>query len=101
LYQGNKYKIVVMPSYGYPSETAAVARKKYGSDIELLVLDSGKFSLRSVAPISHIIARNFKGGGHPNASGGSFVYGFKEKWCLKLFGKVSGVDEFIKVVDTL
>lgn len=94
LYHG-KYTIAVMPAYGYPSETAAAARKELGCDMELLVFDSGRFSLRSVAPVSHLIAKKFGGGGHPNASGGAFTYGWKEKWMLKLLGKVSCADAFV------
>lgn len=94
-----KYTIAVMPAYGYPSETAAEARKELGCDMELLVFDTGKFSLRSVVPVSHLIAKQFNGGGHPNASGGSFAYGWKEKWMLKLFGRVSCAKEFAKTAE--
>ena len=96
-----KYIIAVMPAYGYPSETAAAARKELGCDMELLVFDNGKFSLRSVAPVSHLIAKRFNGGGHPNASGGSFTYGWKEKWMLKLFGRVSCAKEFVQTAETI
>ncbi|HJJ92246.1 MAG TPA: phosphoesterase [Methanocorpusculum sp.] len=99
IFQG-KYMIAVMPAYGYPSETAAEARKKLGCNMELLVFDTGKFSLRSVAPVSHIIARKFNGGGHPNASGGSFRYGWKERWMLKLFGHVTRAEKFVEVAET-
>ena len=94
-----KYTIAVMPAYGYPSEIAAEARKELGCDMELLLFDTGKFSLRSVAPVSHLIAKQFNGGGHPNASGGSFAYGWKEKWMLKLFGRVSCAKEFAKTAE--
>ncbi len=94
-----KYRIAVMPSYGYPSETAAEARKKLGTDIELLVFDNGKFSLRSVPDISHLIAREFHGGGHPNASGGNLNYGWKEKILFKLFHRISKQKEFLMVAE--
>lgn len=94
-----KYRIAVMPCYGYPSETAAEIRKQLNTDIELLVFDNGKFSLRSVPEISHLIAREFNGGGHPNASGGSFPYGLKEKLLFKLFHKVAGKDAFLAVTE--
>ncbi len=94
-----KYKIVIMPSYGYPSETAADVRKQLGSDIELLVFDNGKFSIRSVPEISHLIAREFNGGGHPNASGGNLGYGWKEKVLFKLFRHVSKQKEFLAVAE--
>jgi len=96
-----KYTIAIMPSYGYPSETAAEARKQLGTDIELLVFDNGKFSLRSVPEISHLIAKQFGGGGHPNASGGNFNYTCWEKWMLKLFKKVSHADKFVSVAQNL
>ncbi|RBQ23644.1 MAG: hypothetical protein ALMCE001_16420 [Methanocorpusculum sp. MCE] len=96
-----KYTIAVMPAYGYPSETSAEARRQLGTDIELLVFDNGKFSLRSVPEISHLIAKQFGGGGHPNASGGSFNYTWKEKWMLKLFKKVSQKDKFIAAAENL
>jgi oligoribonuclease NrnB/cAMP/cGMP phosphodiesterase (DHH superfamily) len=96
-----KYIIAVMPAYGYPSETAAEARKEFECDMELLVFETGKFSLRSVAPVSHEIARQFNGGGHPNASGGNFVYGWKEKWMLKLFGQVAYAKRFVEIVEMM
>lgn len=99
IYDG-KYRTAIMPSYGYPSETAAEARKVLQTDIELLVFDNGKFSLRSKPDISHLIAREFHGGGHPNASGGNLGYGFKEKLLFKLFHKVSKQEEFLKAADT-
>ena len=98
IYDG-KYRIAVMPSYGYPSETAAEARKKLETDIELLVFDNGKFSLRSVPNISHLIAREFRGGGHPNASGGNLGYGWKEKLLFKLFHRISKQKEFLTVAE--
>ena len=98
VYNG-KYRIAIMPSYGYPSETAAEARKKLETDIELLVFDNGKFSLRSVPDISHLIAREFHGGGHPNASGGNLGYGWKEKILFKLFHKISKQKEFLTVAE--
>jgi len=94
-----KYRIAIMPAYGYPSETAAEARKVLKTEIELLVFDNGKFSLRSVPPISHLIAREFNGGGHPNASGGNLKYRFKERILFKLFHKVSGQKEFIDAAE--
>lgn len=98
IYSG-KYKIAVMPAYGYPSETAAAARVELSSDMEVLVFDNGKFSLRSVPPVSHLIAKEFGGGGHPNASGGSFQYGWKEKWMMKLLGKVSCGKFFARIAE--
>ncbi|HJJ36624.1 MAG TPA: phosphoesterase [Methanocorpusculum sp.] len=94
-----KYRVAVMPCYGYPSETAAETRRQLNTDIELLVFDNGKFSLRSVPAISHLIAREFNGGGHPNASGGSFPYACKERFLFKVFHKVSGKETFLAVTE--
>ncbi|HJJ54928.1 MAG TPA: phosphoesterase, partial [Methanocorpusculum sp.] len=94
-----KYRIAIMPCYGYPSETAAETRKQLNTEIELLVFDNGKFSLRSVPAISHLIAREFNGGGHPNASGGTFTYKFKEKFFFKFFHKVSGKAAFLAATE--
>ncbi|MEN6610983.1 MAG: phosphoesterase, partial [Methanoregulaceae archaeon] len=61
-------------------------RKEFNSQIEVLITPDGKFSLRSVPPISHLLARNFNGGGHPNASGGTFPFTFTDRllfWALK------------------
>ncbi|HJJ28370.1 MAG TPA: phosphoesterase [Methanocorpusculum sp.] len=96
VFDDGKYKIAVMPAYGYPSEAAAESRKKFGTDIELLVFDNGKFSIRSVPEISHMIAKEFGGGGHPNASGGSFNYTRWEKVKFKIFKKLSRVDKFVE-----
>ena len=84
---GSKYKLVISPMYGYPSETAAFLRKELDSDIEVLVSDSGKFSIRSVPPISHLIAREFGGGGHPHAAGGFFRFTLTDKILLKIMKK--------------
>ncbi len=94
-----KYRVAVMPCYGYPSETAAETRTKLNTDVELLVFDNGKFSLRSNPAISHLLAREFNGSGHPNASGGSFPYGFKEKILFRIFHKVSGKDTFLAATE--
>ena len=66
---GKKYRIAFAPLYGYPSETAHFIRGRKKTDIEVIIGKDGKFSLRSVPPISHLIAREFGGGGHPNAAG--------------------------------
>ncbi len=81
---GKKYRTVVSPLYGYPSETAAFIRKELSSDIEILVSDTGRFSIRSVPPVSHLIAREFGGGGHPNAAGGNFKFSIIDKLTLKI-----------------
>ena len=85
-----KYTIGFAPLYGYPSETAAAVRKHYNTDIEVIINGNGRFSVRSVQPISHLIARKFGGGGHPNAAGGSFPFSRLESflyWLLKRNGR--------------
>jgi oligoribonuclease NrnB/cAMP/cGMP phosphodiesterase (DHH superfamily) len=98
---GSKYRIVLAPLYGYPSETAARLRKDLSSDMEVLVSPAGRFSLRSVPPISHLIAREFNGGGHPNAAGGSFEFTLCEKFLFWLFGKNSKFDRFVSVAESI
>jgi oligoribonuclease NrnB/cAMP/cGMP phosphodiesterase (DHH superfamily) len=98
---GKKYRIVLAPLYGYPSETAALLRKDLSSDMEVLISPGGRFSLRSVPPISHLIAREFHGGGHPNAAGGSFEFSLWEKFLFWLFGKNSKFDRFVSVAETI
>jgi oligoribonuclease NrnB/cAMP/cGMP phosphodiesterase (DHH superfamily) len=80
----NRYRIAVAPQYGYPSETAAAIRKAMNTDIEVLVYPSGRFSIRSVPPISHLIAREFRGGGHAHAAGGSFYFSFWDRLAFLL-----------------
>jgi len=81
---GSKYRMVVSPMYGYPSETAAYLRKELNSDIEVLISESGKFSIRSVPPISHLVAREFGGGGHPHAAGGFIRFTLMDRILLRI-----------------
>ena len=96
---GKKYKIAFAPLYGYPSETAHFIRDKKTTDIEVIIGKDGKFSVRSVPPISHIIAREFGGGGHPNAAGGSFNFSVIERFTWWLFKKSRHFDGFVKVAE--
>ncbi|MBP1929362.1 oligoribonuclease NrnB/cAMP/cGMP phosphodiesterase (DHH superfamily) [Methanolinea mesophila] len=98
---GSRYRIVLAPLYGYPSETAARLRKDLSSDMEVLISPGGRFSLRSVPPISHLIAREFNGGGHPNAAGGSFDFSLWEKFLFWLRGKNSKFDRFVKIAESI
>ncbi|MHC1626526.1 MAG: DHH family phosphoesterase [Methanoculleaceae archaeon] len=82
--RNGKLRIVFAPLYGYPSETAAAIRERFGSDIEVLVNPNGRFSIRSVPPVSHIIARRFGGGGHPNAAGGQFPFTILDRFLFWL-----------------
>lgn len=81
---GTRYRIAVAPLYGYPSETAAAIRENAGTDIEVLVSSSGRFSIRSVPPISHLVAREFDGGGHPHAAGGNFGFSIFDRFVFLL-----------------
>ncbi|MDD4253649.1 MAG: phosphoesterase [Methanoculleus horonobensis] len=81
-----RYRIAFAPLYGYPSETAHTIRDELGTDIEVVVSGNGRISIRSVPPISHLIAREFSGGGHPHASGGTFTFSLLDRllfWALK------------------
>lgn len=84
--QGGRYRIVFAPLYGYPSETAHAIRQELGSDIEVIVSSNGRISIRSVPPISHLVARQFSGGGHPHAAGGTFTFSLLDRflfWLIK------------------
>lgn len=96
---GKKYRIAFAPLYGYPSETAHFIRDEKKTDIEVIIGKDGKFSVRSVPPISHIIAREFGGGGHPNAAGGSFNFSVVERFTWWLFKKSRHFNEFVKAAE--
>ncbi|MDH7593691.1 MAG: phosphoesterase [Methanomicrobiales archaeon] len=81
---GVRYRIAVAPLYGYPSETAAAIRESAKTDIEVLVSSNGRFSIRSVPPISHLVAREFDGGGHPHAAGGNFGFSIFDRFVFLL-----------------
>ncbi|MDV4342823.1 phosphoesterase [Methanoculleus sp. YWC-01] len=81
-----RYRIAFAPLYGYPSETAHTIREELGTDIEVVVSSNGRISIRSVPPVSHIIAREFSGGGHPHAAGGTFSFTLLDRllfWLVK------------------
>ena len=96
---GKKYRIAFAPLYGYPSETAHFIRDERKTDIEVIIGKDGKFSVRSVPPISHIIAREFGGGGHPNAAGGSFNFSVIERFTWWLFKKSRHFDAIVKAAE--
>lgn len=96
-----RYRIAFAPLYNYPSETAAAIRDELKTDIEVIISDNGRFSLRSAPPVSHLIAAEFGGGGHPNASGGSFPFTFWDKVSFTLFGKTAHFDRFVDVAESL
>ncbi len=97
---GNKYRIAFAPLYGYPSETAHFIRDEKKTDIEVIIGKDGKFSLRSVPAVSHLIARQFGGGGHPNAAGGSFNFTVIERFTWWLFKRSRHFDEFVKIAES-
>ncbi len=88
-----------------PRSTGTRARLRISSgnerktDIEVIIGKDGKFSLRSVPPISHLIAREFGGGGHPNAAGGSFNFTVIERFTWWLFKKNRHFNEFVTIAD--
>ena len=96
---GTKYRIAFAPLYGYPSETAHFIRDEKKTDIEVIISKDGKFSLRSVPPISHLIAREFGGGGHPNAAGGSFNFTIIERFTWWLFKKSRHFDQLVNIAE--
>lgn len=98
--RGKKYRIAFAPLYGYPSETAAEIRNVLKTDMEVLISKSGRFSLRSVPPVSHIIARNFGGGGHPNAAGGNLPFTLWESLSFRLFGRSASIDRFVEIAES-
>jgi len=97
---GSKYRIAFAPLYGYPSETAHFIRNEKRTDIEVIIGKDGKFSLRSIPAISHLIARHFGGGGHPNAAGGSFNFTVIERFTWWLFKKSRHFAEFVEVAES-
>ncbi|ABN57941.1 MULTISPECIES: phosphoesterase [Methanoculleus] len=84
--EDGRYRIAFAPLYGYPSETAHAIREELGTEIEVIVSSSGRISIRSVSPVSHLIAREFSGGGHPHAAGGTFTFTLLDRllfWLIK------------------
>ena len=96
---GKKYRIAFAPLYGYPSETAHFIRDEKKTDIEVIISRDGRFSLRSVPPVSHLIAREFSGGGHPNAAGGSFNFSVLDRFVFWLIKKSRHFDTFVNVAE--
>ena len=98
---GNKFRIVFVPLYGYPSDTAAQVRQAFRSDIEVIVSPTGRFSIRSVPAISHLIARKFGGGGHPHASGGSFDFTLLDRIAFLLVKRSHHFDDLVSVAESI
>ena len=98
---GKRYRIAFAPLYGYPSETAAAIRERLGTEIEVIVNPSGRFSIRSVPPISHLVARRFGGGGHPNAAGGDFAFSFVDRLGFALLKRSRRYRDLIAAAEAL
>jgi len=98
---GEKYRIAFSPLYGYPSDTASRVREAYKSEIEVIVSRNGRFSIRSVPAISHLIARKFSGGGHPHASGGTFPFTLMDRITFLLFKKNRHFEDLVEVAESI
>ena len=98
---GSGNRIAVAPLYGYPSETAAAIRKELKTDIEVLVYPNGRFSIRSIPSISHLIAREFQGGGHAHAAGGNFSFSLWERLIFLLLRNTRQVRRLIEVAESI
>jgi oligoribonuclease NrnB/cAMP/cGMP phosphodiesterase (DHH superfamily) len=98
---GKKYRIAFAPLYQFPSETAHGIRDRLNTDIEVVISRSGRFSIRSVPPISHLIARHFNGGGHPHAAGGDFRFSTIDRLWFLLFKKNAHFADLVGVAESL
>lgn len=98
---GTRYRTAFAPLYGYPSETAAAIRERLGTEIEVIVNPSGRFSIRSVPPISHLVARRFGGGGHPHAAGGDFAFSFLDRLGFALLKRSRRFRDLVAVAEAL
>jgi oligoribonuclease NrnB/cAMP/cGMP phosphodiesterase (DHH superfamily) len=97
---GKRYRIAFAPLYGYTNDTAARVRQTYRSEIEVIVSSNGRFSIRSVPAISHLIARRFGGGGHPHASGGTFPFTLLDRIAFLLTKKSRYFEELVAVAES-
>lgn len=98
---GEKYRIAFSPLYGYPSDTASRVREAFRSEIEVVVSQNGRFSIRSVPPVSHLIARRFGGGGHPHASGGTFSFTLLDRITFFLFKRNRHFADLVEVAESI
>ena len=89
------------PRSGYPSETAAAIRERLGTGIEVIVSPGGRFSIRSVPPISRLVARRFGGGGHPHAAGGDFEFTFLDRLGFTLLKRNRRYRELVVAAEAL
>lgn len=85
---GKRARIAV--AYGrVPTNETLHALQEMGAHLAILVKPTGAFSLRSRkdVPVCHVIAHEFGGGGHPNASGGHLglgAFGLASLWMRRL-----------------
>jgi len=98
---GKKYRVAFAPLHGYPSETAHAIRDAMNTDIEVIVSQNGRFSIRSVPPISHLIARHYGGGGHPNAAGGTFSFSLIDRFLFWLLKRNRHFDDLVGIAETI
>ena len=77
-------------AYGrVPTNETLHALGEQGAHLSILIKPSGAFSLRSAkdVPVCHVVAQEFGGGGHPNASGGRLglgSFGLMSLWSRQL-----------------
>jgi len=98
---GTRYRIAFAPLYGYTNDTAYRVREAFRSDIEVIVSSNGRFSIRSVPAISHLIARKFGGGGHPHASGGTFPFTFVDRLAFLLVRRNRHFEDLVAVAESI
>ena len=72
-----------------PTNEALHAMEERGAHMSVLIKPTGGFSLRSRkdVPVCHVVAQEFGGGGHPNASGGQLglgAFGLAALWSRAL-----------------
>lgn len=83
-------RAVVGLAYGrVPTNETLHALEQKGAHLSILVKPTGAFSLRSAkdVPVCHVVAQEFGGGGHPNASGGRLglgSFGIASLWARRL-----------------
>jgi len=94
-----RYTVAFAPLYGYPSETAHAIRDALNTDIEVIVSSNGRFSIRSVPPVSHLIARKFGGGGHPPAAGGNFDFNLPDRIFFFLLKRTKHYRKLVAIAD--
>ncbi len=93
----NGRKIAV--AYGWLPKNVGLHRLiEEGADVAINVRPNARMSIRSRkgCDVSHLIARRFSGGGHPNASGGNLqLDGAKFWWYVLRRGRVARVQEVV------